>query len=292
MVKKIIVIVLALSVLGATAAAFVYQVGAQGDTQTSQDVLTDVQGNSANQLGNTLEAGSQLGLSEPWQATGRITEIDDNGMTLLLENGESAYVELGPQDYWTTQGVDLQVGQTVDVTGTIADEMIHANEVQLPDDQVLLLRTDEGKPLWSGGADNSGGGLTDGDHVPQPQASVDEWVTVSGTLMAFQGGNMTMSTPDGEIISFQSGQPRFFASQGVNFQVGDEISVLGYYNGDRFVAGEIVQVSTGLRVMLRDPNGRPLWAGPGNESGSGNGNGNGNGGGNGGFKGGGNNGSY
>jgi len=45
------------------------------------------------------------------------------------------------------------------------------------------------------------------------------------------------------------------------------------------MAGEISQLSTGLRVMLRDPNGRPLWAGPGSgngNSGSGNsGNGNG-----------------
>ena len=46
------------------------------------------------------------------------------------------------------------------------------------------------------------------------------------------------------------------------FQVGDEIVVLGYYDGDQFMAGDITQASTGLRVMLRDPNGRPLWAGP------------------------------
>jgi len=48
-----------------------------------------------------------------------------------------------------------------------------------------------------------------------------------------------------------------------------------------FMAGDITQVSTGLRVMLRDPNGRPLWAGPGNSGGNGGGSG-GNGGGNGG----------
>ena len=43
----------------------------------------------------------------------------------------------------------------------------------------------------------------------------------------------------------------------------------------RLSAGEITQLSTGLRVMLRDPNGRPLWAGPGSGNGNGNG-GNGN----------------
>jgi hypothetical protein len=79
---------------------------------------------------------------------------------------------------------------------------------------------------------------------------------------------MTMGTADGEIIAFQTGQPRFFAEQGVTFQIGDEIIVLGFYEGEQFMAGEITQVSTGLRVMLRDPNGRPLWAGPGNGNGN------------------------
>lgn len=89
--------------------------------------------------------------------------------------------------------------------------------------------------------------------------------------MSFQGGNMTMGTPDGAIIAFQTGQPRFFAEQGVTFQVGDEITLLGFYEGNQFMAGEITQVATGARVMLRDPNGRPLWAGPGNGNGNGSG---------------------
>jgi hypothetical protein len=37
------------------------------------------------------------------------------------------------------------------------------------------------------------------------------------------------------------------------------------------MAGDITQISTGMRVLLRDPNGRPLWAGPGSGNGNGNG---------------------
>jgi hypothetical protein len=87
--------------------------------------------------------------------------------------------------------------------------------------------------------------------------------------MSFQGGNMTMSTADGSMISFKTGQPRFFAEQGVTFQVGDLIRILGFFEGEQFMAGEITQLSTDFRVMLRDPNGRPLWAGPGNSNGNG-----------------------
>jgi hypothetical protein len=47
------------------------------------------------------------------------------------------------------------------------------------------------------------------------------------------------------------------------------------------MAGDITQVSTGLKVLLRDPNGRPLWAGSSNNGGGGNGGGGNGGGGNG-----------
>ena len=78
-----------------------------------------------------------------------------------------------------------------------------------------------------------------------------------------------MATAEGDILSFKTGQPRFFAAQGVTFHVGDDITLIGFYQGAEFKAGDITQVSTGLRVMLLDPNGRPLWAGPGNGGGNG-----------------------
>jgi hypothetical protein len=123
------------------------------------------------------------------------------------------------------------------------------------------------------GQNGQGTGSADGSHTPDPQTQVDEWITLEGTLIAYQGGSMTMSTADGTLITFQTGQPRFFADQGVTFQVGDAISVLGFYQGEQFSAGEITQLSTGAVVMLRDPNGRPLWAGPGGNSIGGNGGG-------------------
>ncbi|MFC1878886.1 hypothetical protein ACFLZW_03125, partial [Chloroflexota bacterium] len=281
MFKKIIVTILALSVLGATVAAFGYQVSSQGVREAAA-ADTQVLRQSGVDTGRVSEpnVAAQETLGDPWQATGTISDIDDTGLTMSLESGESVYVELGPPDYWQAQDIDIQVGQQATIVGTISDGMIHASEVQLPNAQVLELRTDQGQPLWSGGADNSQGqnrGEGDGEQTQDPQVQVEEWVTVDGTLMAFQGGNMTMSTSDGELVTFQSGQPRFFASQGVTFQVGDEISVVGFYNDAQFTAGEIIQVSSGMRVMLRDPNGRPLWAGPGNGNGNGNSSGNSNG---------------
>ena len=296
MLKKIILGAILVTVIGAGGTALAYGVVTQ-DSETTADIPAplaseqtvdnpQVGGQAAQNGAGEPAVAAQEMMGEPWQAEGSIAEIDDYGFQFAMQNGESVYIELGPPDYWQNQGIELQVGQAVSVDGTINDDMIHASQVMLADGQILQVRDENGQPLWSGGATNGQGQNAreaDGEHTPDPQAQVDEWVTVSGTLMSFQGGNMTMATSDGEIITFKTGQPRFFADQGITFSTGDEIVVVGFYEGAEFMAGDITQVSTGLRVMLRDPNGRPLWAGPGNSNGNdGNGNGNGNSGGQGG----------
>ena len=265
MLKRIVVGLLSLSVVGASGAAIASQVTSAAEQPAAVATPVVSAGTAA-----PLAQGS---LGDPWWALGEIIAVDDFGFTLGAQDGEY-YVELGPPAYWQAQGVELSPGQQVTVVGTVNEGMYHAAQVQLQDGQVLQVRSELGQPLWSGGVDAGRGGATgsaDGQHIPDPQAAVDEWLTVEGTLMAYQNGSMTIETPAGELLSFQSGQPRFFAAQGVTFQVGDVLSVVGFYGeGGLFVAGEVMQLESGLRVMLRDPNGRPLWAGSSN-----NGNGNG-----------------
>ncbi len=289
MFKKIAIGLLAITVLGAGGAAAVYSASTK-EAEPVQEVVAQEQGHGNDAIGQEQQAQGQQGVpqgnqemvaeashSEPWIESGIITAIDDNGFQISSENGDSVYVELGPPDYWTNQGVTLEVGQSVSVDGSVDEGMIHAMIVTTADGQVLEVRSETGMPLWAGGADNAQGqnGNSEGDHSGESQMQVDEWITIEGNLMSFQGGNMTMSTAEGEILSFKTGQPRFFSDQGVTFQVGDEIVVVGFYQGAEFQAGDITQVSTGLRVMLRDPNGRPLWAGAGNGGGGGNGKGHG-----------------
>ena len=282
MLKKIIIGVLLVTVVVAAGPALAYNVATKEPTPVSAapDPLINGQGYGAEQPGGQQGQAvqgepiiaAQGAAGESWQEAGTITEIDDYGFHFALQSGETVYIELGPPDYWQNQGIELQVGQSAIINGSINEGMLHASQVMLADGQTLNVRSEAGQPLWSGGVTNGkgqNGGGGDGDRIPDSQAQVDEWITIEGTLMSFQGGNMTMDTPEGEIIAFQTGQPRFFAGQNVTFQVGDEIIVVGFYEGDQFMAGDITQVATGLRVMLRDPNGRPLWAGPG-----GNGNGN------------------
>jgi len=295
MLKKVVIGVLLLTVIAAAAAAYTYQSSlADPASSTLPSPIADNtsvgmgnQSGNANAGGNGQGAGmnntpgtpvAQGAEGDPWQATGNIAAVDDFGFDMNLDTGETVYIELGPPTYWQAQGITLTVGQTATVIGTINEGMIHAAQVQLTDGATLQVRSEAGQPLWSGGAQNGQGqgaaaGTADGSHTPDPRVQVDTWITISGTIVAYQGNSMTVAQENGELITLQSGQPRFFAAQGVTFQVGDEVIVVGFYQGDQFMAGDITQVSTGLRVLLRDPNGRPLWAGAGN-----NGNGNSNGG--------------
>jgi hypothetical protein len=284
MLKKIIVGILVVTVVGAGGTALAYNAINQDSATSSADIspLASAVDPSQSRNGqqeamaaaNAAGQGTGTMLGAPWQEAGTITALDDFGFHFQLQNGDSVYIELGPPDFWKNQGVDLQVGQGATVVGTDNEGMIHAEQVMLANGETLQVRDENGQPLWSGSesADRGQGvGSADGEHTPDPQAQVDEWVTLEGNLLAFQGGSMTMSTTGGEIITFQTGQPRFFSSQGITFKVGDEIVVVGYYQDSQFMAGDITQKATGLRVLLRDPNGRPLWAGPGNGNGNGNG---------------------
>ncbi len=206
-----------------------------------------------------------------WQATGTITILDDFGMTIATDEGEF-YVELGPPTYWQVQGVPLAVDSVVTVAGFNNEGQIHARVVTLGEQQ-LVIRTETGQPLWSGGVDNAGGAnhTTTVDGTVQPagtgqtefQVAADDWVTITGTISAVTNGGLTVQTPEGDLLSLQLGRPDFWQSQQITLAVGDPVEILGFWSGTQFMVGDITKTLTGEHIILRDPNGRQLWGGPG-----------------------------
>lgn len=279
MIKKILLGVLVFTVVGAGAAAAAYGVISndpapvadavdQVSTIDPADLAATQQQVAQNQQAGPVAEGL---VGEPFAFQAQVMAMDANGINVQMDSGESLYVELGPQDYW--QGLDAKIalGDRVAIEGSVNEDMYHATTLTTADNQTMVLRSETGQPMWSGGVTNgqNGNGSTDGTHTPDPQAVVDEWITLSGTIVSILNGKMTIEMADGTQVTFQTGQPRFLAAQGVVFNLGDAVEVVGFYSDVDFVAGDITQLSTGDRVMLRDPNGRPLWAGPGNGNGNG-----------------------
>lgn len=205
-------------------------------------------------------------VGEPWAAVGTITALDTAGMTLTLSDGSAIYVELGPSHYWQNQAVTLVEGESVTVEGFFNGDQYHAATVTKIDGSKLAVRTADGLPLWSGGAsggDSGQNGATAGNGQTDIQVAAEDWITVEGTVTAVDAASLTIQTQAGEMLMLQLGEPSFMQQQGIAFAPGDAISALGFWQDTMFRAGEITKLATGERLMLLDPNGRPLWGGPG-----------------------------
>ncbi len=215
---------------------------------------------------------AQNTMGDPWQAEGVITTLDDFGFTLSTTSGEY-FVELGPPTYWQTQGITLNQGDPVSVQGFYNGQQVHAQTMNANGAE-LVIRTESGQPMWAGGADNGGNGNNGENQMAgaQMQVSPEDWVTLRGVISSVTNGNVTLNVDDGTVLNLQMGQPQFWQSQGVALNAGDQVEVLGFWSGSQFMAGDVRKVATGETIMLRDPNGRQMWAGPGrNDAQGGNG---------------------
>ena len=195
-------------------------------------------------------------VGDPWEGAGVILAFDEAGMSVQLTDGTEVYIELGPPFAWQEADVTLAVGDEVRVQGFFNGEQYHAATVTKATGETLQLRTEEGMPLWAGNEDAAQG-------IGEPNVPADAWVTLEGTVTTFQGATLEMLTTGGKALVLNLGQAGFVESQGITFATGDAIAVLGFWQNDTFRAGEVTKLETGERLMLLDPNGRPLWGGPG-----------------------------
>jgi hypothetical protein len=115
-----------------------------------------------------------------------------------------------------------------------------------------------GQGFQAGGGRGGAVGAGDGVGLDHP---ADTWITVSGTVVAFDG-DLTVETSKGEMV-IHLGATWYWDANGIALNVGDEVEVRGFYDGDEFEAGWIKNVTTGEEIAMRDETGRPLWAGRG-----------------------------
>lgn len=271
MLKKIVVGLLVLTLIGGAAAALL-------DSQTSaaSDIpVTTAQQGQGGQGGRPEVTGEPVNaaassIGDPWSASGTILELAIVGLRLQLADGSEIFVELGAPDYWQNQDVTLLAGATVTVDGFFNGTDYHARTVMTSDGAILAVRDENGQPLWAGSS-GAGGGSNGGQG--EVQVPADQWVTVEGTVTALTNNGLVLETSDGAALTVSFGRADFWQQQAVTFAAGDAIALLGFWQGDQFSPGQVTKTATGERIMLRDPNGRPLWAGPGRGQGSGNGNG-------------------
>jgi hypothetical protein len=100
---------------------------------------------------------------------------------------------------------------------------------------------------------------------PEPQADHSDWQTIEGTVL--ETSELVIETAEGQTVQIGLGPSHYREGQGFVLEVGEEVSVSGYYEDEEFRAGQVVKLATGESILLRDADGRPMWAGRGRRSG-------------------------
>lgn len=92
-------------------------------------------------------------------------------------------------------------------------------------------------------------------------AEVSEWVSVFGTVLEVSEEAILVLTDQGDELVIEGMTLRYTQEQGFYTSVGNQIRLTGFYENEAFEIREIVDLSSGLVVVIREESGRPLWAG-------------------------------
>ena len=232
---------------------------------------------------------------EDWRVyEGAVVEMPESGgdLVVMTDDGQEITVGTGP-GYLEAQGFALEAGEQVQVQGYWEDDELKAAQVtRLRDGQTVVLRDEYGRPAWSGsgkraaeqqavtaaagrgqGGQGQGGygaeGRTDvpGDGTGTGQAQVEAWLTLRGTVVSVDDTSLVVQTDSGEQVVVEN-RPWWFAQeQGFSANIGDKVTVVGFYEDDEFEVGQLENLTSGLAVSIREEGGRPLWAGRGRRGG-------------------------
>ncbi len=102
--------------------------------------------------------------------------------------------------------------------------------------------------------------LGNGDGIPDASENIDEIVSLDGVISYVDEIQMVVDTSDGQVL-VESRPWTFLVSLGFSASVGEELRMTGFYEDGVFEVMTIEQVSSGTVFILRDEDGRPMWAG-------------------------------
>jgi hypothetical protein len=83
---------------------------------------------------------------------GTVTEVSAGQLTLKTSDGEEVALMLGPEPYWSTQDITIEVGDEIEAQVYEDDDVLKVGQITLTaTGETLTLRDEMGRPLWMGG---------------------------------------------------------------------------------------------------------------------------------------------
>ena len=123
--------------------------GGAGRQDTAQE---DSLSSSNGQRGN-IEIPDPQANVEDWEVfEGTVVTFDDEGLTIDLGSDQLMSIEMGPSWYWQEQSdFSASAGDALSVAGFFEDDQFVAATISnQANGQVLVLRMEDGRPMWAG----------------------------------------------------------------------------------------------------------------------------------------------
>jgi len=120
-----------------------------------------------------------------------------------------------------------------------------------------------------GGQRRGGGGRNSDDSIAgHSEAETASWITVEGSVVSADAEALVVSTADGETVVIEGRAWRFAQELGFTARVNAPITVVGFYEDGEFKVVQISGNDSEVPLQLREPGGRPMWAGGGQQGGN------------------------
>lgn len=114
------------------------------------------------------------------------------------------------------------------------------------------------------GFDQAGEG---GTNLGVGQGNVDTWEDpITVVVEAVSAELVSVSNDAGFELEIEGRTLRYMLDNGFEVYPGDELVLIGFYEGDRFEIGNVTNNTTQQTLAVRSETGRPLWAGGGRGS--------------------------
>jgi len=108
---------------------------------------------------------------------------------------------------------------------------------------------------------SSGNWLEDTSRGGEGSASVDEWLEVVGTVVSLNEEELVLQFEDGQEMVVECKSWTYALELGFTTEIGNELKLYGFYEGEEFEVGGFEDLTTQLLTMVREESGRPFWAG-------------------------------
>jgi hypothetical protein len=98
-----------------------------------------------------------------------------------------------------------------------------------------------------------------------PQAEVDNWTSVEGTVMSADSSQVLVTLSNGEALEIAGRAWSYAQENSFSMQNGDQLRLTGFYEDNELEIGTIENLTNGTTIRIREQSGRSLWAGRGRQ---------------------------